>query len=59
MKNIPLKFNNKAEGITILNNNELFIINDDDRIIKQTKINGIDYFKKPNESIYNILSKSL
>ena len=58
-KNIPLKFNNKAEGITILNNNELFIINDDDRIIKQTKINGIDYFKKPNESIYNILSKSL
>ncbi|MBX9837809.1 MAG: hypothetical protein K2X69_05760, partial [Silvanigrellaceae bacterium] len=55
---IPLKLNNKAEGITILNNNELFIINDDDRFIKQTKINGADYLKKPNESIYNILRKS-
>ncbi|KAB8033471.1 hypothetical protein [Fluviispira multicolorata] len=52
---IPLKFNNKSEGMTVVNKKELFIINDDDRYVKPTEINGKQYYKKANEAIFNIV----
>ena len=54
-KDGPLKFNNKAEGIAILNKNEIFVINDDDRELKPTSIDSNIYTRKPNEAIYNII----
>ncbi|BBH53223.1 hypothetical protein [Fluviispira sanaruensis] len=52
---VPLKFNNKSEGLTIINKQNVFIINDDDRYVKPTQIDGFQYYKKANEAIYNIV----
>ncbi|WP_186644501.1 hypothetical protein [Fluviispira vulneris] len=52
---VPLKFNNKSEGLTIINGQIVFIINDDDRYVKPVNIDGFQYYKKANEAVYNIV----
>ncbi|WP_186644273.1 hypothetical protein [Fluviispira vulneris] len=51
----PLNLINKAEGLTVLNDHEIFIINDDDRVIKNSVVNGVELTRKTNEAIYNIV----
>lgn len=48
-----LKFNHKAEGVTVINKNKFFIIHDDDRKIIPDFINGKIYYRKMNEAYYN------
>ena len=50
--NKPFHFQHKAEGITVIDKQTLFIIHDDDRIItNQTN----DTIRKPNEAFYLLL----
>ncbi|BBH53127.1 hypothetical protein [Fluviispira sanaruensis] len=51
----PFSLNNKAEGLTVLNDHEVFIINDDDRVLKNSLINGVELTRKTNEAIFNIV----
>ncbi|WGL58525.1 hypothetical protein QEJ31_08225 [Pigmentibacter sp. JX0631] len=53
--NKPLKFLHKAEGITFVSKNKLFVIHDDDRRIIPATINGNIYLRKSHEAIYNIV----
>lgn len=55
--NLPLKFEHKAEGVTVIDKNQIFIISDDDRIIKTSNIKNSSYSRKPNESIYDLIEK--
>ncbi len=54
--NKPLIFNHKAEGITFIAKNKLFVIHDDDRRIIPAQISNKIYLRKPYEAIYNIIS---
>ncbi|MFN4147623.1 MAG: hypothetical protein ACK4GN_17495 [Runella sp.] len=47
----PLRFNHKAEDLTLLPNNRLFIIHDDDR--NRTRIG--DQTRQPNQAAYSIV----
>lgn len=56
----PLDFAHKAEGITMLKSNTVFIICDDDRILgkktrDETKNQGVEIYQKPNECPYYIV----
>lgn len=50
--NQPLKFTHKAEDITVMGKNQLFIIHDDDR--NKTKIG--DKTRTPNQAAYSIVT---
>jgi hypothetical protein len=45
----PLNFENKAEGIAILDANHLFIVHDDDRVL------GGRYKRQPHQSVYSVV----
>lgn len=55
-ENQPLKFLHKAEGITFIAKDKLFVIHDDDRRIIPANIKGNIYLRKPHEAIYDIVS---
>ncbi len=55
-ENKPLLFTHKAEGITFIDKNKLFVIHDDDRRIIPAEINNKIYLRKPYEAIYNIIT---
>jgi len=50
--NQPLKFTHKAEDITVIGKNQLFVIHDDDR--NKTKIG--DKTRTPNQAAYSIVT---
>lgn len=53
----PLIFAHKAEGITILPDNRLLVIHDDDRVVGDRQINDpeIDFYREPYQGAYTIV----
>lgn len=56
-KKHPLLLAHKSEGVTVIDKNTVFIINDDDRVTGDKKISNkeIDFSREPNEATYYIL----
>lgn len=56
--NKPLLFAHKSEGVSVIDKNTVFIINDDDRILGNADITDTEtqFFRKPNQSSYYIVS---